>query len=197
MCPDVFSMSCCERSRNLFVKPWNTAPGAKGSRSSLAAQDGLCRVPQLVKTPATAAMGRTDNISRVGFAAPQQRGPSFSPGNLSYKPQPENGKKKWKCETMAGIAGRFQTDKYFSLTTIPVLESSSIKHSARPSHPRTINTKTYFNSCFHHGQYQRIETSYRSTYILMYCGVIYCAYKDYIQIYFYFNYSPWLCRIHF
>lgn len=101
-----------------------------------------------------------------------------SAGNLSYKPQLENGKKKWKYETMARIAGRFQTDKYFRLTTIPVLESSSIKLSARPSHPRTINTKTYFNSCFHRGQYQRIETSYRSTYILMYCGVIYCTYKD-------------------
>lgn len=101
ICPDIFSMSRCERNRNLFVKPWNTAPGAKGSRSSLAAQDGLCRVPQLVKTPATAAMGRTDKVTRVEIAAPQQRGPSFCPGNLSYKPPPENGKKKWKYETMA------------------------------------------------------------------------------------------------
>lgn len=100
-CPDVFSMSCCARSRILFGKPQNTAPGQRAAGAGeLAAQDGLCRVSQLVKTAATAGRGRTDSITRVGLAAPQQR-PSFCPGNLSYKPQLENGKKKWRYETMA------------------------------------------------------------------------------------------------
>lgn len=91
----------CKEQERLWQAP-DTALGqrAAGAALELAAEHSLCRAPQLGKTAATAGLGRTENITRVGFAAPQQR-PSFCPGNLSYKPQLENGKKKWKYETMA------------------------------------------------------------------------------------------------
>lgn len=99
----IFSPSPAVQGAGISLANPGTQPleqRAEGAAREPAAQDGLCRVPQLVQTAATAGMGRTENITRVGFAAPQQR-PSFCPGNLGYKPQLENRKKKWKYETMA------------------------------------------------------------------------------------------------
>lgn len=50
--------------------------------------------------------------------------------------------------SVSNTTRRVQADKYFRLTTIPILGSSFIRLPARPPRPRTINTKAYFNNAF-------------------------------------------------